>query len=151
MAKAKTAKRARKSAKTRNTKRAPKKSSVRPAKKVSRKTARKATKKTTKKTAKPGKLSVYKLAEDAPKSRYFVLANGKPVKHVAQLAEVLEDLEDHVFHHHVNPERNDFHNWVKDVFKDLELAKKMLGVDNKRHLQLVIYKHAAHKAFAHKG
>ena len=64
-----------------------------------------------------------------------------------ELAEVLEDLEDHVFDHHVNPERNDFHNWVKEVFKDVELAKKMLGVGKKKDLQLVIYKHAAHKAF----
>lgn len=92
-------------------------------------------------------IEVYKLAESAPNQRYFVLANGKPVQHVAELAEVLEDLEDHVFDHHVNPERNDFHNWVKDVFQDIELAKKMLGVTDKKHLQLVIYKHAANKAF----
>lgn len=90
---------------------------------------------------------MYSLAKDAPGERYFVLANGKPVKHVAELAEVLGDIEDHVFNHHVNPERNDFHNWVREVFKDIELAKKMLGVDNKKDLQIIIYKHAAHKAW----
>lgn len=93
------------------------------------------------------KLEIYKLKKDIPENKYFILANGKQVKHVAHLAEIMDELEDHVFNHHVNPERNDFHNWVKDVFKDLELAKKMLNVSNKKDLQLVIYKHVAHKVF----
>jgi len=96
------------------------------------------------------KLEIYRLAQEPTSQKYFILANGQPVKHVAQLAEILQDIEDHVFYHHVNPERNDFAMWVKDVFKDVELAKKMLGVGSKQHLQLVIYKHAAEKAFAHK-
>lgn len=103
------------------------------------------------KSAKLGnKLEIYQLAQPASGERYFILANGQPIRHVAQLAEVLEDLEDHVFDHHVNPDRNDFATWVQDVFEDIELAKKMIGVPNKEKLQLVIYKHVAHKAFAKK-
>ena len=119
---------------------------------TAKKTVKKAAvKRATKKAAAKKKgantrVEVYNLARPAPNDKYFVLANGKPVQHVAELAEVLDDLEDHVFNHHVNPERNDFHNWVKDVFEDLQLAKKMLGVSDKKHLQLVIYKHAAKKA-----
>lgn len=96
------------------------------------------------------RLEIYKLAQEPSQEKYFILANGRPVKHVAELASILHEIEDRVFSHHVNPERNDFASWVKDVFKDVELAKKMLGVDNKHHLQLVIYKHAAQKAFEHK-
>ena len=40
----------------------------------------------------------------------------------------------------------DFYNWIKDVFRDVELAKKIAGVGDKKHLQLVIYRHmAGHK------
>ena len=152
----KTAKKAAKKTVRKAAKKAPKKAAK---KAVSRKTAKKttgskkktpktskATKKTSKKNVKQ-KLEVYNLAQDAPGERFFLLANGQPVKHVAELAEIVTDLEEHIFNHHVNPENNDFHNWVKDVFKDLELAKKILGVQSKEQLQLTIYKHAAHKAF----
>ncbi len=122
-------------------------------KKVAKKSTRKkvARKKVAKKTAKkkPAKTKpssrqrVYNLTREVPEYQYFVLANGKPVKHVAELASILDQLEDHVFHHHVSADKNDFHNWVKDVFEDIELARKMAGASDKKHLQLVIYKHMA--------
>jgi hypothetical protein len=86
---------------------------------------------------------VYNLTRDVPQEKYFILANGHPVKNVAELASILDQLEDHVFSHHVTPDRNDFHNWIKDVFEDVELARKIVGVDDKKHLQLVIYRHMA--------
>jgi len=120
---------------------------------AARKTAKRVAKRKTVKSAPAAgktQISVYKLAKPTAKDKYFILANGKPVKHVAELAEVLEDLEDHVFDQHVDENKNDFHNWVKDVFNDIELAKKMLGIKDKQAMQLAIYKHAAHKAFARK-
>jgi hypothetical protein len=86
---------------------------------------------------------VYNLTRDIPAEKYFILANGEPVKNVAELASILDQLEDHVFSHHVGADRNDFHNWIKDVFEDVELARKITGIDNKKHLQLVIYRHMA--------
>jgi hypothetical protein len=86
---------------------------------------------------------VYNLTRDIPQEKYFILANGQPVRNVAELASILDQLEDHVFNHHVTPDRNDFHNWVKDVFDDVELSRKILGISEKKHLQLVIYKHMA--------
>lgn len=129
-------------------KRTSKKSAKRkPSKKSSRKTTRKATKRVKKDSASTQRNSsrerVYNLTKELPEHHYFVLANGKPVKHVAELASILDQIEDHVFHHHVTPDRNDFHNWVKDVFDDMELARKIAGVGEKKHLQLVIYRHLA--------
>jgi hypothetical protein len=89
------------------------------------------------------RVRVYNLTRDIPHEKYFVLANGKPVKNVAELASILDQIEDHVFHHHVTTDRNDFHNWVRDVFEDVELARKISGVQDKKHLQLVIYRHMA--------
>lgn len=89
------------------------------------------------------RVRVYNLTRDIPQEKFFVLANGQPVKNVAELAAILDQLEDHVFHHHVTPDRNDFHNWIKDVFEDVELARKISGIGDKKHLQLVIYRHMA--------
>jgi hypothetical protein len=116
-------------------------------KKAAKAPAKKAPKKSPAKAAasRPvtSRMRVYNLTRDIPSDKYFVLANGKPVKNVAELAAILDVLEDHVFNHHVSSERNDFHNWIKDVFEDVELARKVVGVNNKKHLQLVIYRHIA--------
>lgn len=89
------------------------------------------------------RMRVYNLTREIPHEKYFILANGQPVKNVAELAAILDQMEDHVFSHHVTNDRNDFHNWIKDVFEDVELAKKVLGAHDKKHLQLVIYRHMA--------
>ncbi len=82
---------------------------------------------------------------DAPETSYFILCNGKPVKNIKELADVMEEKEDQVFNHHVNTEKNDFATWVKDVFNEIELAEKLAGVKEKKHMQLVLYKHITHK------
>jgi len=86
-----------------------------------------------------------RVRKNAPKHNYFILCNGKPVKNVKELADVMEELEDHVFKHHVRADGNDFAKWVKDIFKDIELAEKIAGIKDKKHMQLVIYKHITHK------
>jgi hypothetical protein len=78
---------------------------------------------------------------ELPPEQYFILADGRALRNVKELAEILEQLEDHVFHHHVNEIKNDFATWVKDVFKDIELAEQLAAARDKRHAQLVIYKH----------
>ena len=120
-------------------KKAPAKKAVRkaPAKKAPTQRA------TTPAPAVTSRMRAYNLTRDIPQEKYFVLANGQPVKNVAELAAILDQLEDHVFNHHVNAERNDFHNWIRDVFEDVELAQKVAGVKDKKHLQLVIYRHIA--------
>jgi hypothetical protein len=85
------------------------------------------------------------IMRDAPETNYFVLCNGKPVKNVKELADLMEELEDHVFSFHVTPEKNDFATWVKDIFQDVELAQKLAGVKDKKHMQIVLYKHITHK------
>ena len=85
------------------------------------------------------------LKRDAPEANYFILCNGKPVKNIKQLADIMDEIEDQVFNHHVRAEHNDFSAWVKDVFKDVELAEKLSVAKDKKHFQLVIYKHIAHK------
>ena len=85
------------------------------------------------------------IKRDAPAEHYFILCNGKHVKNLRELADVMEHIEDNVFSYHVTADRNDFAAWVKDIFKDVELAEKLSGAKDKNRLQLVLYRHLAHK------
>ncbi len=108
--------------------------------KAKRKRGRPPKKKTQKKNSKRPTIT-----KNAPKQNYFVLCNGKPVKNVKELAEIMDELEEHVFNHHVRADGNDFAKWVEDIFKDVKLAQKLAGLRDRKHMQLVIYKHITHK------
>ena len=85
------------------------------------------------------------IRREAPQENIFILCNGKPVKNVKELADVIDKLEDSVFEHHVKQDQNHFAAWVKDVIKDAELAEKLAGAKDKKHVQLVLYKHITHQ------
>lgn len=92
-----------------------------------------------------GKSSKSLVKRDAPEDKLFFLVNGHKLRNIKELADVLADLEDWVFNHHVTPDKNDFAAWVEHVFEDIELAKKIAGVKDKDKMQLVLYKHLTHK------
>jgi len=56
---------------------------------------------------------------------YFYLNNGKKLKNIAELMESLKDMDQDLFSFHVNEQRNDFANWVRDVFGEKELARRI--------------------------
>jgi hypothetical protein len=97
--------------------------------------------KTKKKTTRKKTKTQAKVLKDAPQAKYFVFCDGHPVKNVTQLAEKLEHIKEEVFNHHVTENRNDFVNWIKDVFQEVELAEEIAGLKNKDHVRLAIYKH----------
>jgi len=47
-------------------------------------------------------------------------------------------MDDGAFCHHVNQDRNDFYNWIKDAFKENELATRLLSANSKRDVQVII-------------
>ena len=114
-------------------------------KKTTKKTTKKSTKKTAKKTTNKKTKKPKKILQDAPETQYFLFCDGHPVKNVKELAEKLEHIEEEVFNHHVTENRNDFVNWVKDVFEEIELAEEISGLKNKDHVRLAIYKHIVKK------
>jgi len=86
-----------------------------------------------------------KILQDAPETQYFIFCDGHPIKNVTQLAEKLEQIEDHLFNYHVTEDKNDFVNWIKDIFEEVELAQEIAGLKNKDHVRLAIYKHIVKK------
>jgi hypothetical protein len=56
---------------------------------------------------------------------YFYACNGVILKDKYELFEFLKTIDEATFSAHVNVEKNDFANWIRDVLKDENLAKKM--------------------------
>ena len=68
----------------------------------------------------------------------FILNNGFIIKSVPELANVLDELDDAVFNHHVNSERNDFANWIRFGFNDNKLADKLQKATSREDLVKVL-------------
>ena len=75
---------------------------------------------------------------DVKPEHYFWLRDGRAVKNLNELAEALRTMSDDVFRHHVNSEKNDFYNWVRDVFKDSVLAARMRNARTQQKMASVI-------------
>ena len=56
---------------------------------------------------------------------YFWLRDGTAIKDLNNLAEAFQKMHDDIFKHHVDDQKNDFSNWIRDVLKDKELAIKI--------------------------
>jgi len=76
----------------------------------------------------------------APEHHAFVLKDGKKLRSLFELADVLEQTTDDVFGHHVNPGRNDFSTWVRDIFNDKFLADDMKKALHRLEMQRVLLK-----------
>ncbi len=106
-----------------------KKTAKKVTKKVASKPVKKATKKKNIKKAKPKttiKISVSKkILEEAPEEFAFVLNDGRKLKSVQELTNSLETMSDDLFNYHVTDIKNDFANWIDDIFNESKLAEEM--------------------------
>jgi hypothetical protein len=82
-----------------------------------------------------------KIYGEVPEKYHFFLSDGKKLKSIYELIEALDEMSDEVFHYHVNEEKNDFANWIKDVMSEETLAKEIHKVENKIEAQLKMLKH----------
>ena len=79
-----------------------------------------------------------KILGEAPEEHHFVVADGRKLKNIIQLADALETMGEEIFRHHVNEAKNDFSNWVKDVFYDHSLAEDIARAKNRLETQIVV-------------
>lgn len=107
--------------------------------------AKKATAKKPTKKASTKKSTKKKVFSVLPNDKKFHLLNGQVVNDYLELADSLEQLEDHVIEHHITEVHNDFASWIKEVFDDEELAKKVAEAHAPKAIRLVIYKHLVDK------
>ena len=79
-----------------------------------------------------------KILGEAPEEHHFVVADGKRLKNIIELADALETMSEEIFRHHANEFRNDFSTWVKDVFYDHSLAEDISRARNKLEAQIAV-------------
>ena len=72
-----------------------------------------------------------KYLRDTPSEQCFWVNNGPIIKNLDELSNVLPEMKDETFHHHVNNEKNDFSSWINNVIGDKKLAHDLLSSRNK--------------------
>ena len=72
-----------------------------------------------------------KYLSDAAPEQCFWVNNGPILKNLDELANAMPDLSNDTFYHHVNSDKNDFSNWIRDVIGDQALANDLLSSKDK--------------------
>lgn len=62
---------------------------------------------------------------DASPDKCFWVCDGKILKNLKELAEYLEKVPANIFKYHVNKSKNDFADWVTDVFGEAKVSQLM--------------------------
>lgn len=78
-----------------------------------------------------------------PEEKFFVLCNGAKLRDIKELAVSMEHLDEKEFALHVNEEKNDFANWVRDVFEEPKLASEMEQASSMKDTHIALLKHMA--------
>lgn len=114
--------------KTKSSKEAKKKSEVKP---------------TTKKVSKleNKKPMTQKFCENVSEDKKFLVANGEILSNLFDLIHLLDNIDDYTFYHHVNDEKNDFYNWIKEMYGDGEFEKIILPIRNPEKLEIALLKY----------
>ncbi|MCD6464397.1 hypothetical protein J7L02_02640 [Candidatus Woesearchaeota archaeon] len=81
---------------------------------------------------------IRKLKSEKPKNQWFYCVNGWAFRNVFELRAALPDMPEWVFAHHCNDLKNDFAEWVRNVFEAPELASKMFKAKTKQELMAVL-------------
>jgi hypothetical protein len=74
-----------------------------------------------------------------PEENYFYVCDGSVLRNLEELVQALPHMPDSVFSYHANREKNDFANWVRDVFGKRLLAKKMSKTTDKRSVAKLVF------------
>jgi len=71
------------------------------------------------------------ILDDVEPNHSFWVVDGTTLKNMQELLSALGEMDEETFKHHVNEEKNDFHNWVRDVHRDEKLAELLAGTFDK--------------------
>lgn len=74
----------------------------------------------------------------APPDKYFYTVDGKILTNIHQLSEYIKNCSNEHFQHHVSSARNDFYNWIADVFGISGLAKQIRDNYDKKSVADII-------------
>ncbi len=70
----------------------------------------------------------------------FKTADGACLKNIIELLDYIKKTSDNNYNHHVNDNRNDFTTWLRDVFKEKELAHAIEKAKARKYVQRILEK-----------
>jgi len=73
-------------------------------------------------------LDAARMLGDVADEKCFFCQDGRVIKNLTELVDALSDITEEVFRYHVTSEKNDFSNWIRDVFGDDKLAGELYNV-----------------------
>lgn len=82
-----------------------------------------------------------RIHKDIPIEHHFLLIDGSTVQGLEDLADAFERMSDDVFFYHVDEFKNDFANWVKDIFDEKDLAEHLALAKTLEHAHIAVLKH----------
>ncbi|MBW2978154.1 hypothetical protein KY331_04880 [Candidatus Woesearchaeota archaeon] len=80
------------------------------------------------------------LTSNTKPEQAFKLANGKTIKNILELKGALKNINKEVFNCHVNPNKNDFYSWIRDIYEDKILAESIKNAKHPKHIINLIEK-----------
>ena len=73
----------------------------------------------------------------------FYFCDGKCSSDLKEFSKALDEISQDVFNYHVNSEKNDFANWIEDIFGEKTLAKKLRKKTDKNYYVIELVKFTA--------
>lgn len=80
------------------------------------------------------------LKQDVKPDFNFILSDGRVINNLTVLADALETMNPGTFSYHVNAEKNDFYNWIKDEYKNRSLYQKIRTCNDSQKMAEIIRK-----------
>lgn len=65
------------------------------------------------------------ISSDVPPANKFWVHDGKVLKNLQELKVALQKMSEDTYKFHANNNKNDFANWINDIYKNHELAQQM--------------------------
>lgn len=86
----------------------------------------------------PKKKQATRKAAAIPAEKRFYASDGSVYASLRDLAKGLRAMHPGTYSYHANGQRNDFHNWIRDVFGDKKLAQDVLAARNQHHMARLV-------------
>ena len=80
------------------------------------------------------------LFTNVPQDKSFHVADGSVLRNILELSDKLGIIEEWAFRHHVNEEKNDFANWIAEVFENKDLSTRVSQYTDKKDIQITLLK-----------
>lgn len=71
----------------------------------------------------------------------FWVSDGRELNNLLELAQTIRHMRDETFNHHVNDNKNDFANWIRDCMGEEQLANDLSKYKTKFSNELLVLRH----------